>query len=232
MLGKNHAVWAAALWATAWPFVDRLPTMEEVDTNDLGLFAVTLGVAAGSGVIPDLDHPDAKPSKHFGMLSGIASWALNKGSGGHRFGTHSIFFAVLVGVLSYLAQLWPTGLGGWAAVIACAFCGSVGLTLVGPSLGLCVHPGVSFAAAAIPAWYVWNNMSEIGPLLWLLASGGVLTHILCDAVTKGGVPIFWPCKWRLKLNWFRVGGPGEQVAGVFGVIALGYGLWTTATAVA
>jgi len=48
----------------------------------------------------------------------------------------------------------------------------------------------------------------------------VIVHILCEIVTKGGVPIFRPfTKRRVCLKLFGVGGWGENIAGM-----IGYGL--------
>ena len=226
VLGKNHAVYAAAAWVGAWPFTWYLPGVSEEVVNDFGLLTITTAVAAGAGVIPDLDHPDARPSKHFGICTRLVSRALNSASGGHRFGTHSFLFAALLGVISWLAWLFPDEFGRLAASIACAFCASVGLTLAGPSLGIRIPSAVSVASAVIPAWYAWVYFDRISPFLWVLAAGGVIVHIACDAVTKGGVPLFWPfTKKRFMLGLFRVGGRGESVAGVIGVLGFGAGVW-------
>ena len=328
MMGKNHATYAAAAWCAAWPAWDYVPSLN-VDTSDLSLFVVSTAVAAGAGVIPDLDHPDARVSRHFGVLSKWVAKGLNEASGGHRHGTHSFVFAALLTVGVLLLSVWPTvfaavlcGVGSLAsavlrhihygtsrskmvtrialgflfaagvfwisnlvlsyftlgvccflalwcwgdigmaarnparekristftkvmvpvaasalvgallvwpsevsvgsAAIACGFCCSVGVTLVGPSLGFRIPFIVGLACAVVPAWYVWEHHEALVPLLPVLAGGGVLIHVACDSVTKGGVPIFWPFnKGWYALNWFAVGGKGESIASVIGVLGLG-----------
>lgn len=216
MLGRNHALYAGAAWAAAWPYLG----WAGADTTDAALFAMSTGIAAGSGVIPDLDHPDARPSKHFGILTSVVSKAIESASGGHRLGTHSFVFVALIGAVTQLTTILPGDWARIAAAAACSFCVSVGVTLVGPSLGMRVPPAATMAATLLPAWYAWSQYETLAPLLWLLASGGTLCHILCDIVTKGGVPVLWPfTKRRVALGMFRVGGPGEAAASALGVLA-------------
>ena len=230
MLGRNHAVYAAAAWVGAWPVLQYLPGVSDGAVSDVGLLAVTTAVAAGAGVVPDLDHPDARPSKHFGLLTKVVARALKDASGGHRFGTHSLVFAAILGTAAWLAWQFPDEFGRMAAAIGFAFCASVGLTLAGPSLGLRVPGWATITSAAVPAWYAWTHFDLVGPFLWVLASGGVVVHILCDAVTKGGVPFLWPfSRKRLMLGLFRVGGPGENAAAAIGVLGFAAGVWHVLT---
>lgn len=222
MLGRNHCMYAAAGWAAAWPAAELLGA----DTSDGTLLLVSTGVAAGAGVIPDLDHPDARPSKHFGLVSKAVSKALASASGGHRLGTHSFLFAAVLAAATYatgfLPDVWARGL----TALACSFCASCGVALIGPSLGFRVPPAAALASAVGPAWYAWEHYATLRPLLPAVAAYGVLIHIACDMVTKGGVPVFWPfSRRRFALGLFRVGGPGEAVATAVGVAAFAGGCY-------
>ena len=282
MLGKNHALYAAASWVAAWPVLGYIPVSDPVDTSSLPLFAVTTGIAAGAGVIPDLDHPDSRASTHFGVLSKWVARGINEASGGHRHGTHSILCAVVIGLLSAItgmffeflyialaaislallaaairgrkarrrrtftekakrvsrrtlcallsvgvaglgitAFLWPEHTAKSLAIAACGFCCSVGVALIGPSFGYKAPTLVVLAMAVLPGLYIWHNFDKIAPTLWILAAGGVIVHILCDAVTKGGVPFLWPFnKNRYGLGIFVVGGSGEKIASMLGIASL------------
>lgn len=225
MLGRNHAGWAAAAWVLAWPHLDQIPGNGSLDTSDIGLLAATGVVAAGSGVIPDLDHPDARPSRQFGLLSRLVAKTVAAGADGHRAGTHTLAFAAAVGLIGWLAAILPV-YGRLPSVLWCGFCASVGLALVGPSINLRVHPLAEVAAAAGVGMYVWHFFDRVAPLLWLLAAGGVVVHILCDVVTKGGVPVFRPfSRRRFCLRLFRVGGTGEALAGLLGYGLLAFGVF-------
>ena len=50
--------------------------------DDPVAMGATTVIAAGAGVVPDLDHPDAYPSRQFGMLTKIVSWATRSATGG------------------------------------------------------------------------------------------------------------------------------------------------------
>ena len=224
MLGRNHALYAATVWLGAYPLIAE--PIGFANPESFSMLAITTVVAAGAGVLPDLDHPDARPSRHFGPLSRIMARTINSASGGHRVGTHSLACAVLVGLLAYAAHLFPDYGGRYLAVVACGFCASVGLALVGPSIGLRVPTVADLAVGVGVGWWVWANFDAVSPGLWALAGGGVLIHILCDAVTKGGVPFFLPLsRKRFALGLFRVGGPGETAAAVIGVAGFAVAVW-------
>lgn len=188
-------------------------------TSDMALFGVTTAIAAGSGVIPDLDHPAARGSEHYGYMSKLIAKITGKVAEGHRAGTHTLAFAALMAGLAVAAGHWP-GPGRVGATAWAAFCASVGLALVGPSLGFKVPVTADLVSALTVGGYVWVRFEQIAPLLWLLAAGGVVVHIACDVVTKGGVPFLRPfTRRRFCLKLFSVGGWGEGIAGL-----LGYGL--------
>ena len=224
MLGRNHALYAAAVWVGAYPVIAE--SIGILHHESIAVLGVTTAIAAGAGVVPDLDHPDARPSQHFGLLTKVLSKTINSASGGHRVGTHSIMFAVLIGAVAWAAQFSPYGWGRIAAVLACGFCASVGLALVGPSLGFRVPAVADFVVGIGVGWWVWAYFDVIKSALWVLAAGGVIVHCLCDGVTKGGVPFLFPFKKdRYGLGWFRVSGPGETVASFVGVIGLLAASW-------
>ena len=224
MLGRNHALYAATSWLAAYPFIAEPIGIDPA--HSWSVLGVTTAVAAGAGVVPDLDHPDARPSKHFGPITWIISKAVNSASGGHRLGTHSLLFAVLWGGFAYAAQFWPVGWGRIAAAIVCGLCGSMGLALVGPSLGFRVPATMDILSGLGIGFWVWNYFSAISGALWVLAAGGVIVHIACDMVTKAGVPILFPfTKRRFGLPIFKVGGKGENIVSVLGILAFGVSCW-------
>ena len=226
MLGRNHALYGVAGWVAAWPFLATAGIPGFPPSPDIEAFAVTTAVAAGASVIPDLDHPDARPAKHFGVLTKILAKGINKAAGGHRMVTHTAAFAVLLAAVTVGISWLPSEWGAWCAALACGFCCSVGTALVGPSLGFRIPTWADWAIAIGTGWWVWDNYITVQYMLPWLAIYGVTIHILCDAVTKGGVPLLWPItSKRFALSLFRVGGPGEQVASVIGVAGLIGALW-------
>ena len=140
--------------------------------------------------------------------------------------THSLTFAAALAAAGAAAAVVGGDVGRWAAAVMCGLCCSMGLALVGPSLGLRVPTVVDIAVAVAAGWWVWHAFGDLRWLLPVLAGYGVLAHIICDIVTKGGVPVLWPfTRRRFALALFRVGGPGEQAASVLAVALLGYSIW-------
>ena len=229
MLGRNHALYAAAAWLAAYPSIAPYAGIE--DASSLAVLGVTTAVAAGAGVVPDLDHPDALASRHFGPLSVMMAKTINSASGGHRVGTHSLLCAALLGAVAFAAQ-YSDSWGRVLAVISCGFCASVGLALVGPSLGFRIPTSADIFVGAGVGWWVWAFFPAISGALWVLAAGGVVVHCLCDALTKGGVPFFFPfSKKKYGLGLFRVGGAGEAVASLFGMVGLFAAVWNVSSTV-
>ena len=220
MLGKNHALYAGTIWMGAYPLIAE--PLGIVDYTDVTVLAATTVIAAGAGVLPDLDHPDARPSRHFGILSKMLAKGINSASGGHRVGTHTLMCAALMGLLTWVVTRVPEPYNMIAAAIACGFCASVGLALVGPSMGFRMSPVADVVIGLGTGAWTWFQFDRISSALWAIAAGGVLVHILCDAVTKGGVPFFMPfTRKRFALGLFRVGGIGESIASIVGFLGLG-----------
>ena len=205
-----------------WQFVEPVAQLSDsaTTTERLTLFATSSVIAAGAAVIPDLDHPDARVSTHAGFLSRFVARRINKLGGGHRMATHSLLFALLLGAVTLGVQYATLfGIGRWVTALVCAFCVSIGLALAAPSLGIRLPPAAALAITAGTGWVVYQNWSQLRWLIPLITVYGVVVHIACDAVTKGGVPIFLPfSKQKYALGWFRVGGSGEAVAQVVGVL--------------
>lgn len=249
-MGRNHAVYGSAVWLIGYPFLPWNNVASSLTSPDSGvvleslttLTASTL-IAGGAAVVADLDHPDARASRKFGFLSKVAAKGLSSAAGGHRAGTHSIGFAALLAAIGGLAwAMWAAVERSWlphwgfswdwlrhggvglAAAYVC-FCATVGLALIGPSLNLRIPAIIDFVVGGVCAWWVWTTPENFMPYFWLMASGGIVVHCLCDIVTKGGVPFFRPfTKRRFALGIFRVGGSGEVIAGGLGVLLFLWGV--------
>ncbi|OLT27492.1 hydrolase [Nocardiopsis sp. CNR-923] len=158
---------------------------------DLGAGEIVAGslVCAGAALLPDLDHRSATVTKTYGKvtetLSGILSWAF----GGHRVGTHSFLFAVLMGVLVQLLALWSE-----LAVQVFVFL-LIGIALQGLGFGLDKNRAASgiinalgTAAITIALFTSGVNYTWLG----LAVAFGCVLHFVGDMITKMGVPLFWP----------------------------------------
>ncbi|SEF43523.1 LexA-binding, inner membrane-associated putative hydrolase [Thermomonospora echinospora] len=195
MMGRTHALSGAVAWLGAVPFLSQ--------ERLLGDFAVTLSpaqvlagtvVCAGAALLPDVDHHNGRIANTMGPVSkGFCKW-VGKISGGHRQATHSILFAVGVGLaMDLLATHFVYG--WWAALFV-----TVGFGLRGIGLDFEKHEvWSSVADCAVAALAVWLmrdlDMSFVGYAVTL----GCLAHVAGDCLTPRGCPVFWPAKWRVDI---------------------------------
>ena len=94
MLGRDHALSGALAFAALGPSL-------HVTGSHL---AAGVLLTAGAGTLPDIDHPDSTISRKFGFLTGAFAWLVDRLSGGHRHGTHS-----LVGIAVFSAGTLAAG---------------------------------------------------------------------------------------------------------------------------
>ncbi|MEU3452205.1 metal-dependent hydrolase [Micromonospora sp. NPDC006766] len=215
MLGRTHAVSGAAGWLAG------CAGLAAAGCPPSG-YAVAVGavVAAGTALIPDIDHPESTIAHTLGPVTqvtaegvqALSGWLLGRSCrhcaarpprGGHRGLTHTGVFAVLVGVLA--------GVAGWLAGPA------GGLTVVWIGTGLAVRAVLPYrqrrrhvafavtvlvtaaAAAFAPAPVSWWWVGV--PAGW-----GTLAHTLGDGCTLSGVPLAWP--WYVRgCRWTHLGIP-------------------------
>jgi hypothetical protein len=195
MMGRTHALtgWCAGL-AVA-PFVGAGAIEQAV------LFATT---TAGFALLPDLDHPHARASKLLGPLSRLLSWLLRHASGAlyqltkgprdekrtgtHRHLSHTVLFAVGLGMLATAG----TQAGGPYAVAAVAV---FGLLLAEDALG----DWMLIVSAGGIVWWLYlagpnptAELDQLAGLLGIAVAVGCFTHCLGDAITESGCPFLFP----------------------------------------
>ncbi|OLT48026.1 hypothetical protein BJF85_13825 [Saccharomonospora sp. CUA-673] len=195
MMGRTHALtgWCAGLAVAPLAGVSSLAQAL--------VFAAT---TAGYALLPDLDHPNARASRLLGPLTGMLSRMLRAtssavysvtkgprdedGAGTHRHLSHTVLFAVLVG----LAVGFGTEAGGPWVVAGVVI---VGLLLAENALGDWLLPLTGGAAI----WWAWEvsphaltELAAMGGLLGLAVALGCVTHCLGDALTESGCPFLFP----------------------------------------
>src|SRR5690606_22095140 len=129
--------------------------------------------------------------------------------GGHRNGTHSLLFALLMGGLAQLL-VW------WSEMAAQVFVFLlIGIALNGLGYGMeknrvaaevinaLATAGITLALYTSGVSYAW---------LGLAVCYGCLLHFLGDMATQMGVPLLWPLwKYRFGQNvGFKTDGPVER----------------------
>jgi membrane-bound metal-dependent hydrolase YbcI (DUF457 family) len=222
MMGATHAISGAALWLAVTPAVDLVHRQTAAEVVFYAL------ACAGAAMVPDTDHPSSSIAYTFGwqsrllwggptrLLCRFVAWA----AGGHRWGTHTLLFAVLAGAVVHLCVLlgWTTvpavlalgfgiaGFGifgrGWlSSVFTFAFCLAV--------VGLADGYGVD-----------WGWLGAVYAL-------GCLAHCLGDWCTPEGVPWFHPfTRTRYSLEVARTSGFREMLlATVMMTVVLSLGTW-------
>jgi membrane-bound metal-dependent hydrolase YbcI (DUF457 family) len=195
-------------WVAAWGGFAMLPDLDQGGLHWRG----AMPRATGSTV-----------ARMWGPVTTTLASLVGRIAHGHRNGTHDVLLSpVVFGLLAVLAARNP-----WSSLVVIAL--SIGLALEALHV---VIPGkvestvlgnlvLSFAGA----WWVTGTGDH--PLPWLpwAVAGGVVTHILGDWLTIGGVPV--PLTWvtghpkRLAAGIFRTGAPVEKlVAAAFAVAAV------------
>jgi membrane-bound metal-dependent hydrolase YbcI (DUF457 family) len=198
MLGRDHALSGAVVFAAF------APTLHVTDAY----LAAGVAVAAGAGVLPDIDHHDSTIAQTFGFLTEWFAWTVNKLSGGHRHGTHSLLGLAAFTAAAYGAgQLQESGPRLWSAghltfswhMLPAALI----LTLLYSAALRALHIGGHFGdligiGAAAATCYTSADLTLVQAGHWhlpLLGAGtalGCAAHIAGDELTHGGCPLFWP----------------------------------------
>jgi membrane-bound metal-dependent hydrolase YbcI (DUF457 family) len=234
MMGASSGLWLATTLPDSWGGA----------TTPVEALAYA-GIGAGAALLPDLDSPQATISRSFGPLTQGLSHIIDAGAvafvnatgskrdtpvnGGHRTATHTIWFALLMGVV--------------AAVVGSVFGkeGMVGLLIFLLGLGLRgLFPDwvkdkggmitvVASIVLGIAAYAVIPGLRS-PVLLTSAVVVGVLTHLAGDFITKQGVPLtapFIPVKGKRWWDWalpsglrIRASGPADQaLLALFSILA-------------
>ena len=198
MLGRDHALSGAVVFAALAPPL-------HVTVAHLAAGVV---LTAGAGVLPDIDHPDSTISRSFGFLTEWFAWVVDRISGGHRHGTHS-----LVGIAVFTAGAYGAGLFqlsepkavaaghlvfSWhivpaALVLALLYSAALRALHIGGHYGdligiaaalVTCFTGADLTQLPVGSWHV--------PLLAVATALGCAAHIAGDELTHGGCPLLWP----------------------------------------
>ncbi|MFC0039210.1 metal-dependent hydrolase [Actinomadura rayongensis] len=195
MMGKTHALSGALAWLAAAPVLgsEKLLGSHAVDLSPKQLLAGAV-VCAGAALLPDIDHHNGRIANTFGPITKVFCKYVGKVSGGHRQGTHSILFAVLMGfAMTWLATNFVYG--WWAALFVIVGFGlrGIGLDFEGKepqsAIADCVLAGL--------AVYLMHDL-DMGFAGYAVALG-CLAHLAGDCLTPRGCPLLWPIPWRLDI---------------------------------
>lgn len=184
-LARTHAVSTSVIaFATATclsSILGHQPTGAE-----LALYGACSG---GYGIIADLDHPQATASRILGPVTQSMAVVINRVSGGHRKGTHTVWAAALmVGLVSVSTLLW-----GQIVSLAFMFIGLFFAIKLLPFkkylLSGSGELGTALLAVILTA-VAWFYVPDWGFLPWA-AGVGILGHMFGDMLTTEGIYPFW-----------------------------------------
>lgn len=227
MEGHTHATSGAVAYLVAVPLLVEAGVQASPLAIGVGVVA-----AAGGAMAPDWDHPSATFAHSFPLVTMPLSRFVSFISGGHRWGTHSLIGA---GAFTWLtgAAIAAQGLT-WHGHAAGRGALALWLTLLAHTglIGLGITPSSrrTTYAAAMAAGLWWLAGSALmasfptGVLPWAVAIG-VLAHIAGDALTKEGVPLFYPfSRRRFRLATITTGSSTEKAVslclGIIGIYLL------------
>ncbi len=191
MMGGHHAASGAAAWvaiATTGPYaLGWYP----LDATGVLIGAMT---TAGTSLVCDWDHRSSTIAHALPPLSNAIAVGIEKVSGGHRQGTHSLLgasvFVVLAAFCSQFQVDSPWGRLSVGAGLLCMFMINIAAKALKlfPNSGWIANWVFALLMAGLVTWFAPHQWSWL-PLSML---AGVMVHIVGDLVTTGGVPLLWP----------------------------------------
>lgn len=181
MLGRSHALSGVVAGVAVGSLFLHEPAAP------LALFA---GLTAAYALANDLDSCGSTEARSFGFVTEAFAWFVRLISGGHRHGTHSA-----VGVMAFTAVAWVACLfrHTWPGRIMLGVILAVGLTSAMDALRIGGHFGnlLGCAGAAAMCWTGYGLA-----LVPIAAALGTSAHLAGDALTRCGIPVFWPATMR------------------------------------
>lgn len=184
MLGRQHALGGTAAFLALAPALDAWHPMSGTEVA-LGAF-----LAAGGGMLPDLDQHGSTIGRTYGPVTNVAARLVGAVAGGHRNGTHSLLGLAAVAALAWAAVV----VGGWwlygllwvvLGVAARAYGAEVPSH---PAVSAIVHGGVMAGVTAVVAH---AGLDLTTPLLGGVVVGAA-SHVALDMLTPQGCPLGWP----------------------------------------
>lgn len=181
MLGHTHALSGAVTGLAAGTLVVHLPAAR---------LAMFTGLVIAYALAPDLDHCGTTEARSFGFVTEALAWVVEKLSGGHRHGTHSV-----VGIAAFTGVAWLACLfrDTWPGRIALGVILAAGFAAALDALRIGGHAGnlLACAGAAVMCWTGYGLV-----FVPFAAALGAATHILGDMLTRCGCPLAWPATMR------------------------------------
>lgn len=214
MMGKEHALvgfgaYAAGAYAAANAGI--FPT----EFATAGALIAGALVSAGAALIPDIDHPSGTAANAGGFVTRGIAHVTNAVSGGHREGTHQLWFAA-----AFFILVWSTTTGAetvsesfnipalatWHTMASCAWFIIIVAFGAQATSKTFLHQKFNRIwqkkTGALAKMYAWAFATVTCLLTWLVCGPtdswgwlvpavitGHLSHLVTDALTSAGLEI-------------------------------------------
>lgn len=196
MMGVSHALTGALAWSA----------LQVVNPQPTPVLVAGLAVTAGAALLPDLDHHGSTATRCLGPLTKILGRVIQAVSGGHRRGTHSLLGCTVLALAVQMAvQARPGVVGAVATMVLLAviLASVVRLVPLAAFRRGWWDEAVAVLAAGVLAWWPGLDLTALGPAVLV----GTLVHALGDAITRQGIPFWWPIsKKNYRLARLKAGG--------------------------
>lgn len=207
MMGRTHA---ASGWCAG------LAVAPLIDAGGLGPAVTFASVTTGAALLPDIDHLEATISRALGPITRGVAWLVRglssavyratrtdrdgRGTGKHRYLTHTLCFSLLLGVLT--AVLTAVG-GPWAVGTVAVLAVLLAVKVLGWWVLAAATAGVLLVSVLGDLPQLLAGMElKLGIAITL----GCIVHILGDWITEAPVPMLWPLKIQGR-RWYPCNAP-------------------------
>lgn len=198
MMGPTHSAFAAATWtALAGGKVIGAPIALSLVPGVETPAALAFGavVAAGAGLLPDIDHPSATIARSLPPVSTALSHLVSALTGGHRGYTHT-----LLGALAVFAFFYVVPVGTWSATVGGVGPLGLGVALTVLILGAFASKALKVSFGPLGAWPSALLAAVVAAFVfphgvtWLAwaVMVGYLSHLVGDIMTTKGLAVARP----------------------------------------
>lgn len=201
-MAGSHAITGAASWIAVTCTVPGA-----LGLAPLPLHGIVLGAAicASAALLPEADHPQATSTRAMPILRHAGAHAINGMIGGHRRGAHALATLPIIALLAWLPHFavahptwWPGplwwGFGLVTTLLAAFALKSLRLFRSAPATWL-----ASITLGTLTAFFAPDDPARTSLAIML----GVITHLLGDLLTLGGLPLLWPVNPKPPDAWTK-----------------------------